>query len=501
MSDDLLFLSIDDTRATINRGEVTPAALLAAHLDAIARHNPTLNAFLTVTPERAEADLAAARPDAPLGAIPFAVKDNIDTAGIRTTAASRLLADNVPARDAAVVTALGAAGGVLLGKLNTYEFGTGSGAVYDDLAVPVARNPFDPSRFSGGSTTGGGVAVAAGLAKFAIGTDTGGSVRLPAAACGIVGLKPTLGRIATAGMQPNCPSLDHVGPLARSVADTRRVFAALCRDGGTGGGAERLRVGVLRRFHERDVPCEDDIARGFEDCVAALTDAGLTPIEIDLTHGVLDFRACSRVLNVGECYSIHRRTFEEDRERIGAALRDKLIAGSMISADAYIRALRWRRALAAEVDALFHDCEIVLSMGTPMVAPPLSDVDRVIAFTGQSAMAVYNVSGHPALVLSPGLDRNGMPLNIQLAAGYGREALLLDVAERLEAVLGTTPRPDPRRYGDGGALKITEPLTHAESVAVQTKANEAAIARMPAYFPSHEAAYPLGTLPIDGTPA
>jgi aspartyl-tRNA(Asn)/glutamyl-tRNA(Gln) amidotransferase subunit A len=486
MSSDRNLLDIEEARKALGQGALSGSALTARCLSAIDRYNPVLNAFITVSGDQALVQAEQHDVDLPLSGMPYAVKDNIDTAGIRTTAASRLLLENVPGENAEVIASANGAGAILLGKLNTYEFGTGTGAVYPDLAFPVARNPWDTARFSGGSSTGAGVAVAAGLAMFAIGTDTGGSVRLPAAACGVVGLKPTFGAISTVGMQPNCPSLDHVGPLTRSVADARTVFAALRRRDreaqtrSSPGG--KLRVGYVRRFHEQDVTCAPEIAQGLEDAATMFRDAGAELVELSLPYGVLDYRACSRLLNVSECFSIHQRVHDEHLDVIGAALRDKLFAGSQISVADYIRARRWRSILAAAVDALFQHCDVLLCLGTPMLPPLLANADQVTAYTTQSAMAVFNVSGHPALSMCPGLSSGGLPLNIQLAARYHDEASLFAAAGVIEQAAGRFSPPLERLVAET-EVAIATPLPADRSRERQREANEAALRLMPRYLP------------------
>lgn len=486
MTENVRLLDIDDAHHAIRLGALSGTALTAFYLSTIERYNPVLNAFLTVDVGHALAQAERRGAGLPLCGMPYAAKDNIDTAGIRTTAASRLLLNNVPSENAEVIARADAAGAVLLGKLNTYEFGTGTGAVYPDLSFPVARNPWDTARFGGGSSTGAGVAVAAGLTMFAIGTDTGGSVRLPAAACGVVGLKPTFGSISTAGMQPNCPSLDHVGPLTRTVADAERVFAALRRrDRGQAVRSVpngRLRVGFVRRFHEQDVSCEPDIAQGLDDAAAIFGEAGAELVELSLPYGVLDFRACSRLLNVSECFSIHQRVHDEHLDEIGAALRDKLFAGAQLLAADYVRARRWRVLLAVAVDALFERCDVLLCLGTPLLPPLLSDVEGVTAYTTQSAMAVFNVSGHPAMSICPGLSDGGLPLNIQLAARYHDEAALFRAAAIVEHAAGRfSPRLDDLECG--ADIAIATPLSAEQSRERQREANEAALRLMPRYLP------------------
>jgi len=452
---ELFHLGVRAASQLVRNREVSPVEIVEAFLGRIALLDPIIFSYITVVAEQAraaalqaEAEIMRGRWRGPLHGLPYGLKDNFYTAGIRTTAASRLLLDFVPDVDATAHRKLQDAGAILLGKLNTYEYGTGTGAVHFDLPFPAARNPWNTTHFTGGSSTGAGAAIAAGTAMFALGTDTGGSVRLPASGCGVSGLKPTYGRVSRAGIQPNCWTLDHVGPLAWSVDDLAAILQVIAgRDSNDpasadqalpdysmalGQGLTGLRIGVVRRFHEQDVSSAPEVAKAFNDALGALRDAGAELVELNLEFGLQDFRNCSRIINVSESFSIHEREFHEQHAKMGRALREKMSAGLFVRAADYLRAQRWRRELAIAVEQLFASCDVVICAGSPHPAPRFDDEEAVVRFTTESAMAVFNISGHPALAVCSGFSRNGMPLNIQFAARHWDEPTLLRVGSAFE---------------------------------------------------------------------
>ncbi|NQW10975.1 MAG: amidase [Alphaproteobacteria bacterium] len=465
MVTDPSLLSLIEASARIADGRLTSRALVSACLDRIARLDPVLSTWVALDAGRAltlaaEADAAisAGRRRGPLHGIPYGVKDILFTADFPTRAASRLPFAVPEEAEAMVIQRLREAGAILLGKLNTYEFGTGNGAVYDDLPVPPARNPWNPDHFTGGSSTGPGAAVAARMVPFALGTDTGGSVRLPAAACGVVGLKPTYGLVPRSGMLLNCPSQDHIGPFARTAADAALVLDAIVGadpldpasvrhplSPPRGAGLDGLAVAVVRGFHTGDPQATPEIAAGFERVIELLSAGGARVVERETKIGTHDFRACSRVINAAESAAIHRHWLDTPGARIGSALRDKLEGAFGLPASAYLDAVRWRRVLAGDIDRLFGDCDVLLCAGTMTAAPRIDDEQGCIDFTGNSAMAAFNLSGSPAISVPCGFDGQGLPLNVQFAARAFDEAALFRVTFGLEAALQVHDRcpPDP----------------------------------------------------------
>lgn len=464
----LHFLTIAEASRLIAARKLSPVELVEAYLARIARIDTRLHSYITVLIDSAraaarDAEAAIMRGErrGPLHGIPYGLKDNFYTRGIRTTAASRLMLDHVPDVDATAHARLRDAGAILLGKLNTYEYGTGTGAVHFDLPFEPARNPWDLARFTGGSSTGPAAAVAAGTVMAALGSDTGGSVRLPAAGCGVVGLKPTYGRVSRAGVQPNCWTQDHIGPLTWTVEDAAMLLQAIagfdaadpaCADrpvpdfsADLAKGVAGLRLGVIRRFHTRDVTAEPAIIAGIDAAIEIFRGLGATIVELEIEIGLNDFRACSRIVNASESYSIHERDFVERHAEMGRALRDKMMGGVFLRAADYLRAMRWRREMTAALDATMARCDAILCCGATRIAPRFDDGEAVVAFTGQSAMAAFNLSGHPALSLCNGFSPEGMPLNLQIAGKFWDEATVLRVAAAYEQV---TPWRDRRPMGD-----------------------------------------------------
>lgn len=449
--------------AQLDAGHVTATDLVAAIFDRIQAVDGIIHSYLR---HDQQASLAAARESderirqgrrkGPLDGIPFAVKDNIYTAGLTTTGGSRVPQRHDPALHATLVARLQAAGAILVGKLNTWEYGTGTGAVHFDLEAPPAGNPWQPEHFTGGSSSGSGAAVAAGTAMFTIGTDTGGSVRLPAAACGAVGLKPTFGRISRHGVMPNCWSFDTPGPLALTVEDACLVYEAIAGHDAadpatlvTGvepliptlhDGVRGLRVGVVRRLDPADT-VEPSIDQALEFACDVLRANGAEVREISLPLAPADFRAVALPINRGESFSIHEQDYLEHRDLMGRALREKLEIGMYLRAADYLAALRQRRVLVARMDALFDDIDLLLLPMTDRVAPALTDAQSVIDFTARSAGSPFSLTGHPAVSVPAGFDENGLPVAVQLAAGFLQEVRLMRAARVLEQHY----TPEPRR--------------------------------------------------------
>jgi len=435
--------TIAEAAAALRAGEFTPIELVEAHLARIGEIEGHLSAFIWLG---ADAARAAAREAAaemkrglwrgPLHGMPYAVKDNYDVARIPATAGSRLRLDHVPDCDADLVLHLREGGAILLGKLSTWEYGTGNGGEYFDLPFPPARNPWDTARFTGGSSTGAGVAVAAGFVKFALGSDTTGSVRLPAAATGVVGMIPTFGRLSLAGILPNCYSLDVPGAFTWTAADAATVLSVLTEDAsikGVGKGLGGLRVGVVREVGP-GMP-EPDLA------IKAALDAGLQVLErggamlVDLHLPVpaAECFAVSRFIGLPESAAIHEAELRDRPDAMGSALRDKLIAGSLVRAVDYITAQRRRREIAAAVDAMMRTIDVLVTFGALHLPPLLGVEPEMTAFTVETMLTPFNISGHPALVQCTGFSEDGLPLHWQMVAGYGGEETLIGAAAAYES--------------------------------------------------------------------
>lgn len=462
----LYHLTIGEAARLIAARKLSPVELVEVFLARIATVDEQIRSYITVVAEEARAaarvaekEIMAGRHRGPLHGIPYGLKDNFNTKGIRTTAASRLMLEFVPDEDATLYARLRSAGAILLGKLNTWEFGTGTGEIQSDLPFPLARNPWDNNRFSGGSSTGPGVAVAAGTAIAALGSDTGGSVRIPAAACGLVGFKPTYGRLSRAGILPNSFSLDHPGTLTWTAEDAAILMQALAghdlSDPSTvdrpvpdfasdlGRGVKGLRLGVIRRFHLNDVAAAREIVTAIDTALSVLVDLGAELVELNLPVALQDYRLCTRIIGTVEALSVHEDDFMQRRALMGRALSDKLMGGLFIRAADYLKAVRWRRELAQKTDDVIASCDAVVCAGTLRLTPSVDDVAGMKDYVMGSAMHVFNATGHPALAQCIGFDSNGMPLTMQIIGRYFDENTVLRVAASYEAATPWRARRPP----------------------------------------------------------
>ena len=460
----LHFLSVSEASWLIGSGALSPVTLVQAFLARIEAVDATLKSYITVTAERAraaalvaEAEIKAGRWKGPLHGIPFAVKDNYYVEGIRTTGGSRLMLDHVSSTTSTAVARLEAAGAILLGKLNTWEYGTGNGGVYHDLPFEVARNPWDLARFTGGSSTGAGASVAAGTAMFALGSDTGGSIRLPAAACGLQGLKASFGRVSRAHCLPNCWTLDHTGPLTWTVEDNAIVMQAIAgydADDPSSAdvavsdyrkslhaGVKGLVIGYVRDLGPGGEALDAANAAAMDEAARILEAQGAIIREVRLPAPLADYRTVTKVINWGESYSIHETDFLERSALMGQALRDKMMSGFTLRAVDYLAATRLRRTLVDATDALVRSCDALLIAGAFHVAPRFDEPETIIPFTSDTATTVFNVTGHPAMSVCTGYDSGGVPLNAQIVGRFFDEQTVLRVAQAYESA---TPWRDRR---------------------------------------------------------
>ncbi|WP_427184088.1 amidase [Bordetella bronchialis] len=455
MNAELHFLSVAEAARLLQARKLSPVELVDAFLARIDAVDDRLHSYLLVMAEQARAaaraaeqDIMAGRWRGPLHGIPYAVKDNYYTRGVRTCAASRLLLDHVPDHDAAAIERLRDAGAILLGKLNTWEYGTGTGAVHFDLPFEPARNPWNLAHFTGGSSTGSGASVAAGTAMAALGSDTGGSVRLPAAACGLQGMKATYGRVSRHGILPNCYTLDVPGPLTWTVEDSALFLRAMAghdpRDpasarvavpdfvAGLEAGVRGMTIGIVRDLGREGDGLDEANRAGLEDMARVLAAQGARIVEVVLPAGVADYRQASSVINWTESLSIHESDFMARASEMGQALRDKMMSGFMTRAVDYLAAQRRRRELAAATDALIRSVDALILPCAFHTAPPIDDFDRVKAYTTDTACPPFNMSGHPAMAVCTGFDAAGLPTNAQIAGRYFDEATVLRVARAHE---------------------------------------------------------------------
>jgi aspartyl-tRNA(Asn)/glutamyl-tRNA(Gln) amidotransferase subunit A len=464
LTDALHFLTIDQAQRLIVARKLSPVTLVEAFLARIAAVDGLIGSYITVLADEAraaartaEAEIAAGRWRGPLHGIPFGVKDNYDVAGVRTTGASRLRLDHVAEHTSTIIRRLQDAGAILLGKLNTWEYGTGTGAVHFDLPFEPARNPWNLAHFTGGSSTGAGASVAAGTAMFALGSDTGGSIRLPAAACGLQGIKSTFGLVSRVGILPNCWSLDVAGPLTWTARDAAIVLRAIAGHdpadpssvdrpavdylAGLDAGVRGLRIGVIRTIEGEGCALDPALAENLEAAAAKLAALGAILVDVALPAPLLQYQNVTSVINWSESFAIHEADFMTRGAEMGLALRDKMMSGFNVRAVDYLAAQRQRRSLAGATDALIKGYDAVLLPCTFHTAPPFADPDVVTAFTRENAVTAFSVSGHPAMSVCTGFDAAGLPTSAQIAGRYFDEATVLRVAHAYETA---TPWRDRR---------------------------------------------------------
>ncbi len=460
-----MITTIAEAARQIAARRLSPVELTRALLDRIARLDPQLNAYITVTADlamdqarKAEAEIAAGRHRGPMHGIPFALKDIYGTAGIRTTGHSRSAQDFVPDRDATSVTKLYEAGGVLLGKLATHEFAHGGPSF--DLPWPPARNPWDVGRITGGSSSGSGTAVAAGLALGAMGSDTGGSIRNPAALCGLAGLKPTYGLISRAGIWTNSFSYDHAGPMAWTVEDVALMLQALAGHdpmdpasldrpvpdyaAALTGDIRGLRIGVLRHQWEREVPVPPAVRAAMETALEVLRGLGavLEDVRIRPAQEYYDVKILQAE---SELYAVHEKGLRENPHLFGEDFLGRSLAAALMTAEDYVNAGRERRAMIAEMAPLYARYDAFVTAGPGPAAP--FDAWRTIQFWQKASLTTpWNVLGGPSLAQCIGFTAEGLPLSMMVQGAPHADAMVLrigDAYERATGWRGRRPALDP----------------------------------------------------------
>jgi aspartyl-tRNA(Asn)/glutamyl-tRNA(Gln) amidotransferase subunit A len=431
---DIWDLSASELAERYRSPELSPREVVDSVAERIERLNPVLGAFTTLCLDRAreEADQATAafaRGDeaGPLAGVPFAAKDLFDSAGVRTTYGSRMFASNVPERDAAAVAALRRAGAILVGKTQTHEFAWGITSINE--AIGSSRNPWDTARVPGGSSGGSAVALAAGLVPLALGSDTGGSIRIPAAFCGVTALKPTYGRVPTAGLWPLAPSLDHAGPMARTPDDL--AFALGIEAGGSVHG---ITVVTCPDLHL--APLAPDVERAYRDALATLEGLGARVDERPLAVAAR-VDATFRALQAGEALRVHREAglYPARADEYGGDVRRRLDAAAALDPGAYVAAVADREAIRAGLGALVADGALLVTPVAAVTAAPADDVGTL-----RAAVLPYttpqNLAGLPACAVRAGFDSQGLPIGIQFTAAPWREADALRAARAFHEATG-----------------------------------------------------------------
>lgn len=445
------FNSISELAPRLRRKEISPVEITQDCLSRIEKLNPALNAFITVMADSAlkearvaESEILQGKWRGPLHGVPIALKDLIDTAGVRTTAASAIYAQRIPAEDAEVVRRLRNAGAVIPGKNNLHEFAYGASSLISHFGD--MHNPWDLGRITGGSSGGSAAAVTAKLACAAIGTDTAGSIREPAALCGCVGLKPTYGRVSSRGVIPLSASLDHVGPLAATVADAAIVLQAIAgydaADLATADvpvsdyvsamkeAVKSLRVGVPRAYFFDELDSEvasaiDHALRGIETMVAELQEVKL---EI----------STDRSVQAAESYAVHAENVAQHSDLYQAETLRRIRTGENVSAAEYIQRRRELEQARRNIHAVFAKVDLLVTPTTPMAAPAIADLRANAEALRPAELKLLrntrpcNVWGLPAISIPCGFTQSGLPIGLQIAGPPWREDLVLRLAYAYE---------------------------------------------------------------------
>ncbi len=456
-------LPIAEAGALLRKRAVSSRELTQHALKRIEAIDPKLNASITVTAERALADADLADADfargvdrGPMQGVPHALKDIFDTEGVRTTCHSKLREHNVPKTDSAVAARFKAAGAVLLGKLSTHEFALGGPSF--DLPFPPARNPWSLDRIPGGSSSGSGAAVAAGFVRMAMGSDTGGSIRGPAAYCGTVGLKPTFGLVSRRGVFPLAYSLDHCGPLAWSVEDAAIAMEIVAgydpRDAGSldvptpafrddlTRGVKGLRIGLVRHFHEGAAGLTADVQAAIEGAAKTLAALGALVEEARLPDYDL-FNACGRVIMFSEAFAIHEQDFRGRPRDFGLFTWLRMTLGAFVTASDLIQAHRLRRELAVATNRVLKTYDALITATALAPAPRFDSSPPGLPANAPLLNSHGNVTGNPALSIPIGFSKEGLPLGLQILARYFDEPMAFRVGAALERALDTRGRRPP----------------------------------------------------------
>jgi aspartyl-tRNA(Asn)/glutamyl-tRNA(Gln) amidotransferase subunit A len=454
---DLHWMTAAAAAEAIAARRLSPVELMSTLLERIGSLDPRLNVFIRLdgtaaidAARAAEAEIAAGRRRGPLHGVPVGIKDIIDVAGLPTTCHSRVLIDNIATADATCVSHLRGAGAIVLGKLSTHEFAIGGPSF--DLPWPPARNPWNRDHHPGGSSSGSGAGLAAGLFPMALGSDTGGSVRNPASACGIVGLKPTYGLVSRRGVFPLSFTLDHVGPMTRTVSDNALMLEVIAGhdplDPGSAAasaghyasaldrGVRGLRIGFIRHFHETDLPAHPEVSAALDSVARTLQELGAEIREIRLpTLG--EFGAVNRIILQSEAWAIHGPWLRERPGDYGQLARRRLMAGAFMTAGDYVQASRRRLEMIAAVEDALRQVDALLCASAMDPPSRIDDAVETERTYPRQARTPFNVTGHPALAMMAGLSGGGLPLSVQFVGRYFDEATLFRIAREWERAAGT----------------------------------------------------------------
>lgn len=454
MKNELAFLTIAEASALLTSGAISPVELTEHHLRRIEALDGDLHCFLHVAADSAldeaktaQREFLADQRRGPLHGIPFGLKDNYDTAGIATTANSAAFRHRKPDRDATVVRLLKEAGAVLLGKQAMHELAYAG--VSTSLPWPAPRNPWNVAHDTGGSSSGSGAAVAADLSMFAMGTDTGGSVRNPAAHCGLVGLKPSFGIISRTGVMMNSYSLDHCGPLTRTVRDCALVMnAVVAHDPSDPAsivksqvidytdrldeGIDGWTIGLVSHLYERDLPAKDEVRASMRDAVAKLASLGARIEEVSIAR-LEHYAACKATIQRPEIREEYEHDLAERPGTFGEKFRARVAAGQHVSAVEYLQAQRERRRLTEAMQRLFDRFDLLVTAGPYGPAPLIADVAANWTFDSPEVTVPFSVTCVPALSLCIGFTRSGLPLSMQIIGPHQGDGAVLRAAQSYQS--------------------------------------------------------------------
>jgi aspartyl-tRNA(Asn)/glutamyl-tRNA(Gln) amidotransferase subunit A len=462
----LTALTLAEAADLIARGSVSPIELTEAHLERIAKLDPGLNSFITITAElalnqarAAEAELRRGIERGPLHGIPIAIKDLFETRGVRTTAGSRQLAEYVPRADSAVVEQLRAAGAIMLGKLNMHEWAMSVTTINPHWGT--CHNPWNQERIAGGSSGGAGAALAAELCLGALGSDTGGSIRIPASFCGVVGLKPTFGQVSTRGVLPLSWNLDHAGPMARRVRDVALLFELIAGYDPADPAAiaapvndptRNLRAGVrgwrvalaIDGFTSASKPPDPFVAQAVRAAAQVFDQLGAHVSEVTLPNAQTAIRNTLTMI-VSDAAAYHRERLQEQPEAFGVDVLESLQRGAALSAVEYALARRMQTSFRHQIEHFFNDYDILLTPTTPVAAPPVEESEA--ARNGRPSLvcftAPFNLAGAPALSLRCGFTADGLPIGLQIVARPWAEATVLRAGYAYEQATDWHTRKPP----------------------------------------------------------
>lgn len=445
--------TIADAARLIEARELSPCELVDGLLKRIASIDPVINAFITVTADQAivqarlaEREISQGRYRGALHGIPFGLKDIYETAGIRTTGHSKVYANNIPRTNAGTVDKLYAAGAILLGKLATHELAHGGPSF--DLPWPPARNPWNPAHFTGGSSSGSAAAVAGGLVLAALGSDTGGSIRTPASLCGLAGMKPTFGLVSRHGVIPNSYSLDHCGPLARTVEDCAILLDAIAgydpRDRSSTRGPPQnfraalrtdlkdVRIGVVRHFGAEEAAGNDELRSATAEALRVLEKLGARLHNVDL-RPLRDYFDVWTLIEEPETFAIQRQQLTARAQDFGWVFLERTLIGCLIQGADYVQAQQERSRMAGEMHNALAHCDVLVTPGAgpaPRLAPGLA------VWPSPNRFVPFAVTGNPALVVCSGFSRAGLPMSMQLVGKPFDDAKVLGIAHAYEQAAG-----------------------------------------------------------------